>query len=246
MGSRRSARGRPASPRSCSVCTAGRRARSRHRSAFSVNEISSGLATSGIQPGAANVRVGKLNKDMPLALRRGTIAQATTHHHLALDGCAWLRLASPGCACPARARPPRLRSSSRPSTDVLSTMTIIILSGGLGRHDLETVPRPRGRRCCWRSLVRETSRTGSAIDTPSQPPKQTAKPSGAAQASRGNQFGQSPATTARSASRGQSVLLAQPRRSVLRRAGYAALERPVLLAQPSPQSLPRSHAEQAV
>ena len=31
----------------------------------------------------------KLNKDISFALRRGTIAQVTTHH--ALDGCAWLR-----------------------------------------------------------------------------------------------------------------------------------------------------------
>jgi hypothetical protein len=42
--------------------------------------------------------MGKLNKDMSFALRRGTIAQVTTHHHHhALDaapGFAWLRLAS--------------------------------------------------------------------------------------------------------------------------------------------------------
>jgi hypothetical protein len=43
----------------------------------------------------ADVLVGKLKKDISFALRRGTIAQVTTHHHLALDGCAWLRLASP-------------------------------------------------------------------------------------------------------------------------------------------------------
>jgi hypothetical protein len=38
----------------------------------------------------------KLKKDISFALRlrRGTIAQVTTHHHLALDGFAWLRLAS--------------------------------------------------------------------------------------------------------------------------------------------------------
>ncbi len=36
----------------------------------------------------------KLKKDIPFALRRGTIAQVTTHHHLALDGFAWLLLAS--------------------------------------------------------------------------------------------------------------------------------------------------------
>jgi hypothetical protein len=48
----------------------------------------------------AGVLVGKLKKDISFALRRGTIAQVTTHHHhhLALDGFAWLRLASPGCA----------------------------------------------------------------------------------------------------------------------------------------------------
>jgi hypothetical protein len=44
------------------------------------------------------VLLGKFNKDVSFALRRGTIAQVTTHHHLALDGCAWLRLASPGYA----------------------------------------------------------------------------------------------------------------------------------------------------
>jgi hypothetical protein len=41
------------------------------------------------------VLLGKFNKDISFALRRGTIAQVTTHHHLALDGFAWLRLASP-------------------------------------------------------------------------------------------------------------------------------------------------------
>jgi hypothetical protein len=48
-----------------------------------------------------DVLLGKLAKDISFALRRGTIAQVTTHHHLALDGCAW----------PARARPPRIRRS---------------------------------------------------------------------------------------------------------------------------------------
>ncbi len=38
----------------------------------------------------ADVLVGKLKKDIFFALRRGTIAQVTTHHH-ALDGYAWLR-----------------------------------------------------------------------------------------------------------------------------------------------------------
>ncbi len=39
--------------------------------------------------------LGKLKKDISFALRRGTIAQVTTHHHHhALDGFAWLRLAS--------------------------------------------------------------------------------------------------------------------------------------------------------
>ena len=47
----------------------------------------------------ADVLVGKLNKDISFELRRGTIAQVTTH---ALDGC----------ACSARARPSRMRSSS--------------------------------------------------------------------------------------------------------------------------------------
>ena len=42
----------------------------------------------------ADVLLGKLKKDISFALRRGTIAQVTTHHHLALDGCAWLRLAN--------------------------------------------------------------------------------------------------------------------------------------------------------
>jgi hypothetical protein len=51
----------------------------------------------------ADVLVGKLNKDISFALRRGTSAQVTTphhhhHHHHALDGFAWLRLASPGFA----------------------------------------------------------------------------------------------------------------------------------------------------
>ena len=41
----------------------------------------------------ADVLVGKLKKDISFALRRGTIAQVTTHHH-ALDGYAWLRLPS--------------------------------------------------------------------------------------------------------------------------------------------------------
>jgi hypothetical protein len=53
----------------------------------------------------ADVLVGKLKKDIYFALRRGTIAQVTTHH--ALDGYAWLRLPS---------APPRMRSSL-PSTD---------------------------------------------------------------------------------------------------------------------------------
>jgi hypothetical protein len=38
-----------------------------------------------------DVLVGKLKKDISFALRRGTIAQVTTHH-LALDGYAWLPL----------------------------------------------------------------------------------------------------------------------------------------------------------
>jgi hypothetical protein len=46
----------------------------------------------------ADVLLGKLNKDISFALRRGTIAQVTTH--LALDGFAWIRLAS---------APPRMR-----------------------------------------------------------------------------------------------------------------------------------------
>ena len=53
----------------------------------------------------ADVLVGKLKEDISFALRRGTIAQVTTQH--ALDGY----------ARPARARPPRTRSSSVPSTD---------------------------------------------------------------------------------------------------------------------------------
>jgi hypothetical protein len=44
----------------------------------------------------ADVLLGKFKKDISFALRRGTIAQVTSHHHLALDGCAWLRLATPG------------------------------------------------------------------------------------------------------------------------------------------------------
>ncbi len=73
---------------------------------------------------AADVLLGKLAKDISFALRRGTIAQVTTHHH-ALDGCAWLR----GYAWPARARPPRMRSSSLPSTDKRR-------AGGLGTLSL--------------------------------------------------------------------------------------------------------------
>ncbi len=42
----------------------------------------------------ADVLLGKFKKDVSFALRRGTIAQVTTHHHLALDGCAWRRLAN--------------------------------------------------------------------------------------------------------------------------------------------------------
>jgi hypothetical protein len=49
----------------------------------------------------ADVLLGKLNKDISFALRRGTIAQVTKHHHLALDGFAWLRLAY---ACPLSAQ----------------------------------------------------------------------------------------------------------------------------------------------
>jgi hypothetical protein len=41
----------------------------------------------------ADALLGKFKKDISFALRRGTIAQVTTHHH-ALDGFAWLRLAS--------------------------------------------------------------------------------------------------------------------------------------------------------
>ncbi len=45
----------------------------------------------------ADVLLGKLKKDISFALRRGTIAQVTKHHHHhALDaapGFAWLRLA---------------------------------------------------------------------------------------------------------------------------------------------------------
>ncbi len=53
----------------------------------------------------ADVLVSKFKEDLSFALRRGTIAQVTTHH--ALDGCAWLRLPS---------APSRMRSSL-PSTD---------------------------------------------------------------------------------------------------------------------------------
>jgi hypothetical protein len=35
-------------------------------------------------------RLQSIKRDIPFALRRGTIAQVTTHHH-ALDGFAWLR-----------------------------------------------------------------------------------------------------------------------------------------------------------
>jgi hypothetical protein len=38
-------------------------------------------------------------KDVSFALRRGTIAQVTKHHHLALDGCAYA-----GYACAAAQR----------------------------------------------------------------------------------------------------------------------------------------------
>ncbi len=40
--------------------------------------------------------VGKLKKDIPFALRRGTIAQVTTHHNLALDGFATGYACTPG------------------------------------------------------------------------------------------------------------------------------------------------------
>ena len=46
----------------------------------------------------ADVLLGKFKRDVSFALRRGTIAQVTTH---VLDGYAW----------PTRARPPRMRSS---------------------------------------------------------------------------------------------------------------------------------------
>ena len=51
------------------------------------------------------VEAKSIKRDIPFALRRGTIGQVTTHH--ALDGY----------ARPVRARPPRIRSSSLPSTD---------------------------------------------------------------------------------------------------------------------------------
>jgi hypothetical protein len=54
----------------------------------------------------ADVLLGKLAKDLSFALRQGTIAQVTTHHH-ALDG---LRLATPGQRVLVRS------SSSLPST----------------------------------------------------------------------------------------------------------------------------------
>ncbi len=89
----------------------------------------------------ADVMLGKLKKDISFALRRGTIAQVTTH---ALDGYAW----------PARARPPRMRSS--PSTwrvgivkQSLRTMLISFLSlpiqGSTGCTVL-TWPVPPGTR----------------------------------------------------------------------------------------------------
>ncbi len=49
------------------------------------------------------VKDKSIKRDIPFALRRGTIGQVTTHH--ALDGCAWLRPPS---------APPRMRSSSLP------------------------------------------------------------------------------------------------------------------------------------
>jgi hypothetical protein len=36
------------------------------------------------------VKAKSIKRDIPFALRRGTIGQVTTHHH-ALDGFAWLR-----------------------------------------------------------------------------------------------------------------------------------------------------------
>ena len=65
--------------------------------------------------------VGKLKKDISFALRRGTIAQVTTHHHLALDGFAWLRLAS------------RLRlASARSSAEDEELLALNRRAGGLG------------------------------------------------------------------------------------------------------------------
>jgi hypothetical protein len=46
--------------------------------------------------------------DIPFALRRGTIGQVTTHHHLALDGCAWLRPPSARSSAEDKELPPAL------------------------------------------------------------------------------------------------------------------------------------------
>jgi hypothetical protein len=54
-----------------------------------------------------------IKRDIPFALRRGTIGQVTTHHHHhALDGFAWLRLATPAQCALVRARPRMRRRSS--------------------------------------------------------------------------------------------------------------------------------------
>ena len=63
----------------------------------------------------ADVLLGKFKRDVSFALRRGTIAQVTTHHHhLALDGFTYAGCTYAGYAWPTRARPPRMRSSSLP------------------------------------------------------------------------------------------------------------------------------------
>jgi hypothetical protein len=62
------------------------------------------------------VEARSIKRDIPFALRRGTIGQVTTHHH-ALDGFAWLR-------------PPSARSSAEDEEELLPALNR--RAGGLG------------------------------------------------------------------------------------------------------------------
>ena len=79
----------------------------------------------------ADVLVSKFKEDLSFALRRGTIAQVTTHH--ALDGCAWLRLPS---------APSRMRSSL-PSTDEQAGWLASFVSWNLPKLESQINSQPK-------------------------------------------------------------------------------------------------------